>query len=47
MRIGPRMSLFRTVTFHAEADLNPQETDPFFVRMTDLYVQWTRARASR
>ena len=44
LRIGPRMTLFRTITFHAEADLNPQETDPFFVRMTDLYVQWTKSQ---
>ena len=43
MRLGPRVTLFRTITFHAEADLNPQETDPFFVRMTDLYVQWTKS----
>jgi phosphate-selective porin OprO/OprP len=43
MRLGPRLTLFRTITFHAEADLNPQETDPFFVRMTDLYVQWTKS----
>jgi phosphate-selective porin OprO/OprP len=41
MRLGPRITLFRKMTFHTEAELNPQETDPFFVRMTDLYVQWT------
>jgi phosphate-selective porin OprO and OprP len=43
MRLGPRVTLFRTFLFHAEADLNPQEADPFFVRMTDLYVQWTKS----
>ena len=42
MRFGPRVTLFRTITFHAEADVNPQE-EPFFVRMTDLYVQWTKS----
>ena len=41
MRLGPRITLFRKMTFHTEAELNPQETDPLFVRMTDLYVQWT------
>ena len=41
MRLGPRITLFRRMTFHSEAELNPQETNPFFVRMTDLYVQWT------
>lgn len=43
MRLGPRVTLFRTVTFHGEVELNPQEHDPFYVRFTDLYVQWTRS----
>ena len=43
MRLGPRLTLFRTVTLHAEAELNPQEAEPFFVRMTDVYVQWTQS----
>ena len=42
MRLGPRVTLFRTFTFHGEVELNPQEADPFYVRLTDLYVQWTR-----
>ena len=41
MRLGPRITLFRKMTFHTEAELNPQEREPFFVRMTDLYVMWT------
>jgi phosphate-selective porin OprO/OprP len=36
------VTLFRTFTFHAEVDLNPQEADPLYVRLTDMYVQWTR-----
>jgi phosphate-selective porin OprO and OprP len=43
MRLGPRVTFFRAFLFHAEADLNPQEAEPFFVRMTDLYVQWTKS----
>lgn len=43
MRLGSRLTLLRTVTFHAEIDLNPQEADPLYVRVTDLYLQWARS----
>lgn len=43
LRLGPRVTLFRTLTFHAELELNPQERDPTFVRFTDFYVQWNRS----
>jgi phosphate-selective porin OprO and OprP len=42
MRLGPRITLFRSFTLHGEVELNPQERDPLYVRFTDLYVQWTR-----
>jgi phosphate-selective porin OprO/OprP len=42
MRLGWRATLFRTLTAHGEVELNPQEADPFYVRLTDLYVQWSR-----
>jgi phosphate-selective porin OprO/OprP len=42
LRIGPRVTLFRTVTFHSEVELDPQRHDPLYVRFTDLYVQWTK-----
>ncbi len=42
LRIGPRITLFRTFTFHSEVELDPQRHDPFYVRFTDLYVMWTR-----
>lgn len=45
MRLGPRITLFRTFTLHGEVELNPQERDPLYVRMTDLYVQWSRDSA--
>jgi phosphate-selective porin OprO and OprP len=37
------VTLFRTFTLHGEVELNPQERDPFYVRFTDLYVQWSRS----
>jgi phosphate-selective porin OprO/OprP len=40
MRLGFRANMFRTITVHAEADLNPQEADPVYVRLTDAYVEW-------
>ena len=42
LRIGPRITLFRTFTFHSEIELDPQGHDPFYVRFTDFYVQWTK-----
>jgi phosphate-selective porin OprO and OprP len=42
LRIGPRITLFRTFTFHSEVELDPQRHDPFYVRFTDLYLMWTR-----
>ncbi|HET9363111.1 MAG TPA: porin [Vicinamibacterales bacterium] len=41
MRLGFRANLFHTITVHAEADLNPQEADPVYVRLTDAYVEWS------
>jgi phosphate-selective porin OprO/OprP len=42
MRFGPRITLFRNFLVHAEVEVNPQERNPFYVRLTDAYVQWTR-----
>jgi phosphate-selective porin OprO/OprP len=43
MRLGPRITLFRTFTLHGEIELNPQEHDPLYVRLTDMYLQWSRS----
>jgi phosphate-selective porin OprO/OprP len=43
MRLGPRITLFRKYTLHAEVELNPQERDPLYVRFTDFYLQWTKS----
>lgn len=42
LRLGPRITLFRDYLFHTEVELNPQEHDPFYVRITDLYVAWQK-----
>ena len=42
LRVGPRITLFKTFTFHSEVELDPQRHDPFYVRFTDFYVQWTK-----
>ena len=43
LRLGPRITLFRTFTLHGEVELNPQERDPLYVRLTDMYLQWSRS----
>jgi phosphate-selective porin OprO/OprP len=43
LRVGPRVTLFRDYTLHVEAELNPQEMDPLYTRLTDAYVQWSRS----
>ena len=42
LRLGPRITFFRDYLFHAEVELNPQEQDPTYVRMTDLYIAWQK-----
>jgi phosphate-selective porin OprO/OprP len=42
LRIGPRITFLETYTFHTELELDPQRHDPFYVRLTDAYVQWSR-----
>ena len=43
VRFGPRVTLFRTFTLHAEIEVNPQEHDPFYQRITDAYLQWNKS----
>ena len=42
LRLGQRITLFRNYLVHAEVELNPQERDPFYMRITDAYVSWSR-----
>jgi len=43
LRVGPRVTLFKTFLLHVEAELNPQEMDPLYMRLTDAYLQWSRS----
>jgi phosphate-selective porin OprO and OprP len=43
VRLGPRVTLFRTFTLHAEVELNPEERDPLYLRLTDAYLQWNKS----
>jgi hypothetical protein len=43
LRIGPRITLYRKYTLHAEVELDPQRRDPFYVRFTDFYLMWTQS----
>ena len=45
MRFGPKVTLFRNWLVHGEVEVNPQEADPFYLRVTDLYVTWTKSPA--
>ena len=42
VRFGPRITLFRDFLVHAEVEVNPQEHEPFYLRMTDAYVMWQK-----
>lgn len=42
LRFGPRVTMFRDYLVHAEVELNPQEADPFYQRITDAYVAWQK-----
>jgi phosphate-selective porin OprO/OprP len=43
LRLGPRVTLFRRFLLHGEVELNPQERDPLYVRLTDAYLQWSKS----
>ena len=43
LRLGPRITLFRNFTLHAEVELNPQERNPFYTRVSDAYLQWNQS----
>jgi len=42
MRLGPRITFLRNFLLHAEIEVNPQERNPFYMRFTDAYVQWSK-----
>src|ERR1041384_5238183 len=42
LRIGPRITIFKKILLHTEVEIDPQRHNPFYVRFTDFYVQWTK-----
>jgi phosphate-selective porin OprO/OprP len=42
-RFGAKARLFQKFTLHGEVELNPQEADPVYTRITDLYLEWSRS----
>ena len=46
-RLGLETKLFQDFTVHGEVDINPQEANPTYVRMTDMYVSWTESKGFR
>jgi phosphate-selective porin OprO/OprP len=42
VRFGPRITMFRDFLLHTEVEVNPQERDPFYLRLTDAYVAWQK-----
>src|SRR5688572_1577832 len=42
VRFGPRITMFRDYLVHTEVEVNPQEREPFYLRITDAYVSWQK-----
>lgn len=42
VRFGPRITMFHDYLLHAEMEVNPQEHEPFYLRLTDAYVAWQK-----
>ena len=44
-RFGFKTVFLEDFTLHIEGEFNPQEADPFYVRLTDTYLTWAPGRA--
>lgn len=42
MRLGPKVTFLNSYLLHVEVELNPQEHDPLYRRLTDAYVAWQK-----
>jgi phosphate-selective porin OprO/OprP len=42
-RLGAKAQLFGKLTVHGEVELNPQEKNPVYVRLTDMYIEWAES----
>src|SRR5687767_14031528 len=45
LRLGAKSKLFQKFNLHGEVEFNPQERDPFYVRITDAYLQCIKSDA--
>jgi phosphate-selective porin OprO/OprP len=43
LRVGLKSKMFNTFTLHGEVELNPQEANPVYTRLTDVYLMWSRS----
>ncbi|MBI4471037.1 MAG: hypothetical protein HY646_00105 [Acidobacteria bacterium] len=43
LRVGLKSKVFRNFTLHGEVELNPQEADPVYTRLTDMYLMYSRS----
>jgi phosphate-selective porin OprO/OprP len=46
LRFGFKTVFLRDFTFHAEADLDAQDTDPFYQKLTDAYLAWKACKSA-
>lgn len=42
VRFGARVTMFRDYLVHTEVEINPQEREPLYTRLTDAYVAWQK-----
>lgn len=45
LRVGGKAKAFKNLTLHGEVDLNPQETDPVYQKITDAYISWSQDKS--
>jgi len=44
VRFGSRVTLFNDYLVHVEVEINPQEHDPLYRKLTDAYAAWQKYR---
>lgn len=44
LRLGAKVKLFGDYLFHGEVELNPQNPDPLYSRLTDMHLSWSRSK---
>jgi phosphate-selective porin OprO/OprP len=44
-RIGLKAQMFETITLHSEVDLDLQDRDPVYNKLTDAYIKWSPSKA--